>query len=326
MALWIRRKVSKKKRRYTEDGYDLDLTYICDNIIAMGFPSVGGVESIYRNRLADVRKFLDGRHQSHYKVYNLCSERQYAAECFDNRTAWYPFDDHNCPPFDMLCKLVADMETYLAQDVKNTAVIHCKAGKGRTGLVVSAHLLHSGKYATSKESLHHFGFLRTHNAEGVTIPSQQRWVALYERYLILKAAGQSLPSPPQQMRLERMQLCGGVPRFDEICITRGTNKWSSKNWGANWMKKSREGIATKSIAIVPSEDIKLMEDVHIAFSKRGKVSGRKKRVFGCWLNMQFLNDDGKFKLSGQELDGIAKTMRRQRQNFTLELHFGSMHR
>jgi hypothetical protein len=137
------------------------------------------------------------------------------------------------------------------------------------------------------------------------------------------AAGQSLPSPPRQVRLERIELHGGIPRFDEIVVTHGTNVWSSKNWEANWMKKGREGIATKSIAIVPSEDIMLLEDVHIAFNKRGKVSGRKKRVFGCWLNMQFLNDDGKFKLSGQELDGIAKKMR-QRQNFTLELHFSSV--
>ena len=212
-------------------------------------------------------------------------------------------------------------EAYLAQDKQNIAVIHCKAGKGRTGLVIATHLLHSGKYATSRESLHHFGLVRTHNASGVTIPSQQRYVTYYERHMIIKAAGQSLPSPPRRMHLERIELCGGSPRFDEIVVTCGTNKWSSKNWEANWMKKSRKGIATKSIAIVPSEDIELMEDVHVAFNKRGKVSGRKKRVFGCWLNMQFLNDDGKFKLSGQELDGIAKTMMRQQQNFTLELHF-----
>eukprot|EP00563_Minutocellus_polymorphus_P018339 CAMPEP_0197719976 /NCGR_PEP_ID=MMETSP1434-20131217/3498_1 /TAXON_ID=265543 /ORGANISM="Minutocellus polymorphus, Strain CCMP3303" /LENGTH=322 /DNA_ID=CAMNT_0043304769 /DNA_START=153 /DNA_END=1117 /DNA_ORIENTATION=- len=322
MVLWIRRKVSKKKRRYSAGGYDLDLTYICDNIVAMGFPSVG-VESIYRNRLVDVRKFLDGRHQSHYKVYNLCSERQYAAECFDSRTAWYPFDDHNCPPFDMLCKLMTDMEDYLAQDENNNvAVIHCKAGKGRTGLVIASHLLHSGQYATSRESLNHFGFCRTHNSKGVTIPSQQRWVAMYERYLYLKAAGERLPSPPTQMCLERIELTGGLPRFDEVVFTCATKKWSSKNWVANWMKKSREGIGNKSITIVPSEDIKLMQDVHIAFNKRGKVSGKKRRVFGCWLNMQFVNDDGKFKLSEQELDGIAKSKKRRRQNFTVDIYFG----
>ena len=318
MVLWIRRKVSKKKRRYSADGYDLDLTYICDNIIAMGYPSVG-VESLYRNRLVDVRKFLDERHQTHYKVYNLCSEKQYAAECFDNRTAWYPFDDHNCPPFDMLCQLMTDMEDYLAKDNKNVAVIHCKAGKGRTGLVIAAHLLHSGQYKTSRDSLHFFGFRRTHNSKGVTIPSQQRWVAMYERYLLLKAAGEDLPSPPTQKHLEGVQLTGGVLRFDEVVITCGKNKWSSKDWDAGWMAKRREGIGSKAISVVPTEEILLTQDVHMAFNKWGKVSRKKKRVFGFWYNMQFINDEGTLKLSGEDLDGIAKHKRNH--NFEVEIYF-----
>lgn len=62
--------VSKSKKRFEWDGHDLDLAYITDNIIAMGFPSEQ-LEAIYRNSLEDVRKFLDERHPHKYRVFNL---------------------------------------------------------------------------------------------------------------------------------------------------------------------------------------------------------------------------------------------------------------
>lgn len=50
----LRKAVSKKKLRYQDGGYDLDLTYITDAIIAMGFPSEGS-EGMIRNPLDEVR-------------------------------------------------------------------------------------------------------------------------------------------------------------------------------------------------------------------------------------------------------------------------------
>lgn len=72
----LRNLVSKRRIRYTKDGFDLDLTYINDRIIAMGYPAEH-MESIYRNKIEDVQKMLDKNHPDCYKVYNLCSERSY---------------------------------------------------------------------------------------------------------------------------------------------------------------------------------------------------------------------------------------------------------
>ena len=51
---WLRKIVSGKRRRFNEGGYDLDITYITNRVLAMSFPA-SGVEQMYRNSISDVR-------------------------------------------------------------------------------------------------------------------------------------------------------------------------------------------------------------------------------------------------------------------------------
>ncbi len=53
MVSYFREVVSGKKNRFTQEGYNLDLTYVCDRIIAMAFPA-SGLQVIYRNNISDV--------------------------------------------------------------------------------------------------------------------------------------------------------------------------------------------------------------------------------------------------------------------------------
>ena len=83
MSKVLQHLVSKQKRRLVVSGFDLDLTYITDQVIAMGLPA-SGVTGIYRNPQSEVIRFLDSFHGGEYKIYNLCTrpQDQYPPEKF----------------------------------------------------------------------------------------------------------------------------------------------------------------------------------------------------------------------------------------------------
>ncbi|XP_052197910.1 phosphatidylinositol 3,4,5-trisphosphate 3-phosphatase and protein-tyrosine-phosphatase PTEN1 isoform X2 [Diospyros lotus] len=179
-SFFIRNLVSKQRRRMLVGGYDLDMSYITDRILAMSFPAER-MRSMYRNPLWQVKSVLDMRHQGHYKVYNLCIEEAYDPSHFHGRVERFPFDDNHVPPLQLVKDFCESLHSWLSSDPKNIVVIHCMAGKGRTGLMVCAYLVYCGMSA--EEALQLYAHKRTTNNEGVSIPSQCRYVGYWEKVL-----------------------------------------------------------------------------------------------------------------------------------------------
>ncbi|KAJ1448225.1 protein-tyrosine phosphatase-like protein [Pelagophyceae sp. CCMP2097] len=197
----VRALVSKKKRRFQEDGYDLDLTYVTKRIIAMGFPA-SDLEGAFRNNIDDVQKFFDAHHKGHYRLYNLCSERTYPTDRFHGRFVRFPFDDHNPPPMGMFYFFCKDVQDYLAASPDNVVAIHCKAGKGRTGVMISAYLVWSNEWPSAAEAMQFYGFARTNNQKGVTIPSQRRFIEYFQRTLQPDGADTKRRPPPPRPKAQ----------------------------------------------------------------------------------------------------------------------------
>ncbi|XP_077211695.1 calcium/lipid-binding (CaLB) phosphatase [Tasmannia lanceolata] len=161
-------------------GYDLDMSYITDHLLAMSFPAEH-MRAMYRNPLWQVKDVLDMRHSGHYKVYNLCIEESYDPSHFHGRVEMFPFDDNHVPSLETIKLFCESVYSWLSVDPKNIAVIHCMAGKGRTGLMVCAYLVYTGMSADAALQL--YADRRTTNNQGVSIPSQRRYVSYWSKIL-----------------------------------------------------------------------------------------------------------------------------------------------
>ncbi|MEW5318644.1 MAG: hypothetical protein WDW38_009851 [Sanguina aurantia] len=142
MAVLLRRLVSTNKHRHVEPGYDLDLSYITPRIIAMGYPS-SNLEALYRNPMPQVQRYFEHHGPpTRYRIYNLCIERSYAPDCFQGPVVQVPMYDGQAPPLHLMHSFCLDAAAWLSAHPSHIVVVHCKAGKGRTGALICALLLH----------------------------------------------------------------------------------------------------------------------------------------------------------------------------------------
>ncbi|KAH3757844.1 Phosphatidylinositol-3,4,5-trisphosphate 3-phosphatase and dual-specificity protein phosphatase PTEN [Pelomyxa schiedti] len=194
----VRKLVSRDRLRYQANGFDLDLSYITDNILAMSFPS-SGVTAVWRNHIDEVVRLLEANHTDRFMIWNL-SEIQYDYEKFSNRIFDFPFLDHHAPSIPRLFTILNSLETWLSENSLNVAVVHCKGGKGRTGVVVICWLLYCTEFPDIASAAQHFASRRSATEKGVTQPSQIRYI--YYFWNILN--GYELISRPVRLRKIRV--------------------------------------------------------------------------------------------------------------------------
>ncbi|KUI68974.1 Phosphatidylinositol 3,4,5-trisphosphate 3-phosphatase and dual-specificity protein phosphatase PTEN [Cytospora mali] len=213
MASLLRQIVAGPRAKHAETG--LDLCYVTDNIIVTSGPSQTYPQRAYRNPLDHLVAFLDAKHGDNWSIWEFRAEGTgYPDEAVYGRVWHYPWPDHHPPPFRLVPMIMASMRNWLEgedspasgrkigevdeaegsgatgkevgkTDSKNkrVVVVHCKAGKGRSGTVTCSYLISQCGWK-AEDALARFTErrMRPKFGTGVSIPSQLRWISYVDRW------------------------------------------------------------------------------------------------------------------------------------------------
>lgn len=156
-------------------------------MIATSGPSSTYPQRAYRNPTDALVKFLDLSHGENWAIWEFRAEGTgYPDSEVYGRIRHYPWPDHHPPPFALIPNIMASMRDWLKESTpinKRVVVVHCKAGKGRSGTVACSYLISEEGWSVDA-ALTRFTERRMRSGfgAGVSIPSQLRWVGYVSRW------------------------------------------------------------------------------------------------------------------------------------------------
>lgn len=219
MASLLRQIIAGPRARHADS--NLDLCYVTPFIIATSGPSGTYPQLAYRNPLDKLVAFLDKSHGEDWCIWEFRAEGTgYPDKEVRDKVRHYPFPDHHPPPFAMVPLVMASMRNWLTEGGKRPSmtdaaegtseegtaqaekddtkaaenqdkkqgngrvvVVHCKAGKGRSGTMACSYLISECGWSKA-EALVRFTERRMRSGfgQGVSIPSQLRYVDYVSRW------------------------------------------------------------------------------------------------------------------------------------------------
>ncbi|XP_016109786.1 tensin-3 isoform X2 [Sinocyclocheilus grahami] len=191
-----------------EEGYELDLTYVTERIIAVSFPQDCFEETYLRN-LRDVTRMLKSKHSDNYLVINL-SERKQELTKMNHKTLDTGWPDFHAPPLDKICSICKAIEDWLNADPLHVVVIHCRGGKGRIGVVISCFVHFTDVSASADQALDRFAMRKFYDdkVSALMTPSQKRYV-----WILSSLLSGSIKMNTSPLFLHCI-IIHGIPHFD----------------------------------------------------------------------------------------------------------------
>jgi len=247
-----------------------------------------------------------------------------------------------------------ELRLFFKRKPAGVAAIHCKAGKGRTGFLISCYFIYAHQWFTADRALRFFAVKRTKNQKGVTIPSQRRYVGYFERYLRHKRkedgkaiCGEKIPLPPKyspipDSRIVKLMRISLLPipqncKSDSVYFTVWTpteedlgdpkrNVWKSKG---NVKCERRPAQDYLLFTSGQSGMLRISDDAKFTFTCESGFLTKTQKLFHFWLNTRFLHPiPGKpgffeYTLFKAELDKACKDKKHEifADAFRVEMEF-----
>jgi hypothetical protein len=320
----------------------------------MGFPSTNFEGWFVRNNIKDVVDFFDSRHEDAYMIYNLCIEkgRTYDIKHFNDRVQCFPHFDHNPPPIKYFWPFCRHVAFWLDKSPKNVVAVHCKAGKGRTGVMICAYLLYRFGFSAAA-SMKFYAKMRTHDGKGVTLPSQKRFIKHFAE-LCEPPFGWSDAMTAMLGNCESVRPVGSTPLRTDMAqrYLKSVKFHNCPDWMLDsgdhlsleiisgfWTKNPRLSVAKQKDMFKTNKEkgtveidfitkkhslgVALEEEVKFVLYYKGSWSKKKKRFY-FWIHAAFV--DSNLVLTKKEVDGLHKDKKHKKvpKSFLLELNVSKM--
>jgi len=221
---------------------------------------------------------------------------------------------------EMVFKFCENVKKWLSINERNVAVIHCKAGKGRTGVMICSYLLFGREWPTAKDALQFYAAMRTYNQKGVTIPSQIRYV-YYMGQVMSRFSGNQ---PPNSTVILKSIVLSHAPKGINVADIK-FNIYVQKTLIYTYQDSDKTDLPdlSESKSLNPKENfgvtfdtkrLPLCGDIKIFFYNKKE----EHKLFHFWFNTSFVENS--VILQKSELDSIKdKHHKVFKENFQLEL-------
>ncbi|XP_051501562.1 tensin-3-like isoform X1 [Myxocyprinus asiaticus] len=175
------------------DGYEFDLNYITERIIALSFHQ-SCTEQTYQHNLRSITHMLQSKHADQYMVINLSEPRDDLSR-MNPRVVDLGWPEQHAPSLHLLCSVCKSMDNWLSAHSEHVLLLHCKGSKDRVGVVISSFIQLSYVSTSEEQALDLYSMKKfcSDKMANLMTPSQKRYVQVFGKLLTRQVHMNSSP-------------------------------------------------------------------------------------------------------------------------------------